>query len=393
MTTGWGMEWGALAIPVLMTVVALLYWRRRFSWWESGIPVLVCVVAIFVSRIVAERVITGDTEYWGSYATSAEYYEEWEEVDTEIVTDEKGNTSTKTTYTTHPAHWQLVDNVGQELSISEGSYKSLVDLWRNEEFENITRFNASRDGDKYYTTYDHNEKHLLPLTTEHRYTNRVRVSKSVFRQYNNKPDSGKLFDYPAVVNYSQETVLGGGKNIGLAQEYITAYNAKTGSRKQVRIFILSFPASDGVETGMAQESYWEGGNKNEVVVCVGIKEGKIEWCYPFSWCEVDMLKVKLRQDILGFPEADMLQIAKKTTELVDQMFVRKKFREFAYISVQLPGWVIGMIYLISFIVSIATLVWACNNQFNSEDNQIRRGCASFNDTSLSFYSRNRRNRR
>ena len=164
-----------------------------------------------------------------------------------------------------------------------------------------------------------------------------------------------------------------------ATALLDVYNAKRGAEKQVRLFLLVFPGGD-VNTGMAQESYWEGGNKNEVVVCVGVNQGKITWCYPFTWSEVDLMKVKMRQEVMDLQEADLLCVAQKMVKLVDQMFVRKHFREFAYVSVTLPRWSVVTIYILTLAVTVGTLMWVCNNQFGEETGawKPRYGRTSYN---------------
>ncbi len=45
------------------------------------------------------------------------------------------------------------------------------------------------------------------------------------------------------------------------------------------------------------QDYWEGGNKNDFVVCFGSKNNKVTWCYPFSWADSqksERLKINVR---------------------------------------------------------------------------------------------------
>jgi hypothetical protein len=374
------LEWGALLIPLLATGITLVLWRRHLVWWELTIPVAACVVFIAVARFGAEYLVTGDTEYWGSYATGAEYYEAWTEVVEDEEEDEEGNVSKHTHTTHHDPEWYILDNVDQKLECSQGAFDELASKWGNREHEELSHSDEhGTDGDKYVTTYDGSPANFVPLTTEHRYTNRVRVSKSVFRQYKGQAGSVQVYDYPSVTDYYQPSVIGAGKGQEQATALLDVYNARQGAEKEVRLFLLVFPGGD-VNTGMAQESYWEGGNKNEVVVCVGVNQGKITWCYPFTWSEVDLMKVKMRQEVMDLQEADLLCVAQKMVKLVDQMFVRKHFREFAYVSVTLPRWSVVTIYILTLAVTVGTLMWVCNNQFGEETGawKPRYGRTSYN---------------
>jgi hypothetical protein len=49
----------------------------------------------------------------------------------------------------------------------------------------------------------------------------------------------------------------------------------------------------GPEIASRQRDYWAGGNKNEVVMCLGISKGKIEWARGFGWADSPELQVRL----------------------------------------------------------------------------------------------------
>lgn len=67
-------------------------------------------------------------------------------------------------------------------------------------------------------------------------------------------------------------------------------------KHQVRVWVLLFNNLPR-ETGLLQEAYWVNGNKNELVICIGLNEDKIMWSHIFSWTESQTIKIELRNFI------------------------------------------------------------------------------------------------
>ena len=104
-----------------------------------------------------------------------------------------------------------------------------------------------------------------------------------------------LFEYPEIQDYDQKSLLGVRLD-RLTEKKIKYLNATFGDKYQFRMYILVFKDKPLVISEQ-QKSYWQGGNKNEFVLCLGYntKTHKVDWCNPFSWCDSPKLEVATKR--------------------------------------------------------------------------------------------------
>src|SRR5690606_30318617 len=132
--------------------------------------------------------------------------------------------------------------------------------------------------------------------TTHRYENRVRVSSSTYAI--KKPskeifDQYKLYDYAPVYEGFKQRVIQG-VNDPIAEKKFQVLNAKLGRKKQFKAYVLVFN-NPSRQAGLYQEDQWEGGNKNELNITIGIdKQGNVKWCHVFSWTDKRDIVVNTR---------------------------------------------------------------------------------------------------
>src|SRR5690606_21702232 len=94
--------------------------------------------------------------------------------------------------------------------------------------------------------------------------------------------------------------------------------------------------------------YWKGGNKNELVICLGGTPSNIKWLETFSWCKEISTEVKLKSWFLTKETKTLdklLEILPSTLEY----WKRREFSEFEYITVYLTT---SQQFLVSVIVII-----------------------------------------
>jgi len=128
------------------------------------------------------------------------------------------------------------------------------------------------------------------------------------------------------------------------------------------MFILQFGPESTLETGLAQESYWKGGNKNEFILAIGTdRSGKVTWAHVISWTEVDRLKIDVREFALNQGTLDLLDLSQYMVEEVNERFVRKSFAEFSYLTVEPPGWAVALSYVLTLLVNLGLSVWIIHN--------------------------------
>jgi hypothetical protein len=382
-----------MLIPVVTAIVLLVFFGRKTVWWEFALPFLVSIILIQTSKMIAVSVATMDREYWGSNAISAAYYEAWDErvscrhpvycyrpatrTDSEghiEVTIERYRCGWEHGFDVdyHSPKWEIRDNLGAVFPASKELFEALAIRWHNRTFANMGRKYHSIDGDKYEAKWDRKDETIEPFVTMHSYVNRVKPSKEFdFKEVTpeEKTQLG-LYDYPVISTYCP-SILGRGPNDETANRYLDIWNAKLGPQKQVRMWVLVFQDKPK-QAGIMQESYWKGGNKNEVVVCIGTdKEWNITWCKAFSWTKNTGMLTALKDRIAG-PESvplDLDKVALITVEEVSKGFVRREFKEFDTLKVE-PGKVaLAVTFVLTFLVNLGVSFYVVENEFENKANE------------------------
>ena len=102
---------------------------------------------------------------------------------------------------------------------------------------------------------------------------------------------------------------------------------------------------------------WNGVNKNELVICVGLNEKQIAWCESASWMDNTTIHAKIRQDVFDLKNYDGIKIADIADGNVKKLWQRKHFRDFEYLSVQVSNWVYISGIISTFIINIVAFIF------------------------------------
>jgi len=369
--------YGSILFALIAVLVLYFRFREQAAWWEYLLPFAACLIPATIIKFTVAWAITADTEWWTGRVERVEYYEDWNEkvtyTTTETYTKADGSLGTRTVTRTridyHPEYWTLRDSNDIEVYIDKKDYKSIVSRWDNEEFRNMRRDYHTNDGDMYYANFPGGERSTFIFTTTHSYTNKVAASENVFDFEEINPDEWDIFDYPdngwAIDDdhfLSQVPID--------AQEArrLAMFNARWGKPKQIRVWFLVFQ-DDTLDTAYAQESHWKGGNKNELVVCIGVNgQRQVQWGHVFSWTEREDFKVELRNLIAGM-KGEQLSFSPALDWLDDNIgrWQRKEFADFSYLKVPTPMWAIMLNYFVTMAASAGVVWFAATNQY-TEDN-------------------------
>lgn len=380
------MIWFAMAVPIGTAVVLYFWFHHKTLWWEFLIPFGVSVLLITICKFSTDTLQTMDTEYWTGWMVKAEYVEDWNERVScrhpEYETDKDGNShfvGYEHAYDVdyHPPYWEVHDSNGITIGVNSSTFERLCGHFGNRTFVELHRSYHTDDGDKYVTTWKGEEEKLVVVTTDHRYENRVQASQSLFNFQDVDPadkEAYNLFDYPDITGYSLPSILGnGGATHAQAERILSLANARLGQRKQVRMWVLIFH-NQPLQAGFLQQNLWKGGNKNEFVLTIGVdREGKVDWCHPFSWSEVEDLKVDARNAVLdqkGQP-LDLARVVNWMIPEVDKRFIRKSFAEFSYITIDPPGWMIILTFLLTIAVNVGLSFYIVKNEYHEGQNESR----------------------
>jgi hypothetical protein len=387
--------WFAILIPILAIIFVYIFRRQELVWWEPLMLMGSCIILILVSKLLVDFSSVRTTEYWGSFVTRIEYYEEWDEWIEETCSrqcccDSKGENCSTEYYDCsyrkyHSPEWVMIDNIGQTLSITQSEYNYIKKKLGGEYFTDLHRDYYHIDGDMYSCDWRRDSLSAVPITTIHHYDNKIKASDySVFNfQKMDTSDIRRysLQEYPEVgFANSMHAVIGDNSpDAQLADLKLQYHNAVVGPSREARIFLVIFKDKPPI-TGDYQKAHWVGANMNEFVVTIGLdsKTRQIQWCVPFSWTTNEKLKIEVRDYISNNKNLRLSQVADYIGKVVKDGFVRRDFKEFDYLTVEpSTGSIIG-VFIITLIVTIFMVMWIINNDERSDEFEERISFGKFN---------------
>lgn len=361
------MVYASLLIPFVVVLVAYLKFPHTITVGEIAIPIVVGALTTVAAAMYGNHKVVEDTEYWNGLGTHSFYYEPWNEkvpcTHTKYCTDSKGNSyacGTQHSYDVdyHPAYYEIHDTNGLVADISGSYFNRLTGYWGNKSFVEMNRDYHTIDGDAYRTTWDKSYEKSQLVVTEHTYENKVAVSDSV--QKWQKVDPEGLFEYKDPNNGYVPSIQGLVDKEAL--KHLDYVNGVFGPTKQIRVILLVFN-NVGIEKAFDQQEYWRNGNKNELVICVGLRDNVIDWAHTFSWTDVRTLLAGMKgyiADLKGQPydqQAHVKWISENLSE-----WKRKSFKDFDWIWVDTPLWVYVLTASMTLITSILATIFIVRNE-------------------------------
>ena len=376
------MEILAYLIPLIVSIFLLGFFKKEIVWWEYALLIAIPILVHIGARAIMISYNTTDVEYLGDYITKVRHYDEWDEWihRTCTRTYKSGNTTRTQTYDCsyrqyHPERWSYFDQNGNEHWLYyEKDYDAIRRKFGTREiFVDMHRNYHRIDGDAQEYHWNGTEKTAWTVTHERTYKNKIQNSNSIFNFTDiskKEADSLGLYHYPLInydVDYDQIPVL---TSREIPKEHIDALkftNGFYGKKHQFRLYILIFENASS-EISELQRSYWKGGNKNELVVCLGMNGDKVEWCNAFSWCDVPTLDVKTETFFVENGYLDLIGYSKLVREsLQNGEWSRKEFDDFDYIKVELTFVQEIVTLIISLILNVVlAIVFIKNSKRNSD---------------------------
>ena len=361
-------------IPIVTAGILAFKFREKTALWEYAVVLVPSLLLFFALKYSFVYISSLDKEYLSDLVNKITYYEDWDE--TVMVTHTRtvscGNGKTRTeTYVVperryHPKRYVYETVTGETNDVSEDEYKLICyKLNMPAVFKDMHRLYRSKDGDAYVTSWNRTRENSYPVTWTHLYQNKVKASSYSIFKYGNMSEEeikeNKLFDYPEIKNNDQNPILGfNATDTDIdAVRYLNGYR---GPKNQIHVFILCFN-NPSLEVAEMQKAYWQGGNKNEFVVCLGVKNNTVIWCNPFSWSDEPMLEVKTRDYFIKHPDINFKDYAEWLDTQIDKNWHRKEFNDFNYLSIELSiGWYIAILIII-LCYNVGISYWVITNEF------------------------------
>lgn len=339
-----------LLFPLAWPFIAKRIWHSTINWTEMTIQIIGVTFLVTATWQLGIYGKTQDTEIWNGYVTKKDVKDDWYQTSYCCATDKDGN-CTATCYTDHYTR-------------SYNGYSTVGD-WV---FDSIDTTSKSRRNNfpppASYTACEIGE----PAAREHTYTNYVQaVPESLF---NNKDAvnlyAGKIPNYPRVHSfYKINRVLSvdskvPGKTISAINDQLNDALKTLGANKQVNVVVI-LTEIDDPSYRYAVENAWLGGEKNDVVIFVGLDGTTITWTDVMTWAlnkGNELFHVKMRDGIkdLGTLSADGLTTT--ATGLIAKHYDRPQMKDFEYLeeAIDPPTWVIFLSIFLAIGGSIALSV-------------------------------------
>lgn len=361
-------------IPIVTVGILAFKFREKTALWEYVVVLVPSVLLFFALKYSFVYISSLDKEYLSDLVSKITYYEDWDETvmvtHTRTVPYGKGKIRTETYVVPerryHPKRYVYETVTGETNDVSEDEYKLICyKLNMPAVFKDMHRSYRSKDGDAYVTSWNRTRENSYPVTWTHLYQNKVKASSYSIFKYGNMSEEeikeNKLFDYPEIKNNDQNPILGfNATDTDIdAVRYLNGYR---GPKNQIHVFILCFN-NPSLEVAEMQKAYWQGGNKNEFVVCLGVKNNTVIWCNPFSWSDEPMLEVKTRDYFIKHPNINFKDYAEWLDTQIDKNWHRKEFNDFNYLSIELSiGWYIAILIII-LCYNVGISYWVITNEF------------------------------
>jgi len=303
-------------------------------------------------------------EIWNSRIDSVEYWERWTTLETEsrevaVGTDSKGNTIYETEYyditEEHGPYWYKIDEYCDKHSTNAANYNKWLSIWNNEKVIKTNKGSAASGdiaitGNVYACTWTSKINQIYPYESIHTYVNKVRATKNTFNFSEPSEEDIQLFPRPADTG-NMSSIISYGCPVNPADElYLRQVNAHIGSQCQIHIMLLLFD-SEKYSRSVTDRvlSVWQGTNKNELAIFMGLKNNSISWIHVNSWLDNTTLHSLLETELLG-QNLNVEQLGEKLLSYVPKYWIRKEFKDFDYLKVNIRYTYKVLYVFVSFII-------------------------------------------
>lgn len=384
----------ALLIPVAMTLICYRIWPHKIVWQELFLPLGASLICIWISYFAMKETNLYDVEYNGELVVEARYYEYWETYVEQTCTrsyecgsSDKPQTCTEQydcSYCDHNSRrYEVVLRDGTIKGCTEAKYIELLNKWKSKPvFVELNRHinysgGCGEDGDMYKIRWDGKIATSDAYVWKRSFKNPVKISHSAFKFKDisaEEADSMHLYHYPEYYHeYRQPALLSPFKFpelVNLKFEYLNGY---LGPKNKVKVFTLLF-IDKPLSISFDQEAYFQGGNQNELIVCIGVdKHLNIQWVRSFSWCDNKRINVDTREDIANLKVFDPDRVLAIYYKNISKFFKYKSFKDFNYLSFEPTTGQIIFVFLMTFIVSLGCCIFIIKNDIDPYDTKNRRG--------------------
>lgn len=321
-----------LLIPLVISGVAFFALRATITWKEFLLQVGVSVATVAIGWQVAKWGSIQATEHLnGRILEKVEDTQSCCHCHQECAsTDSKGNCTSYREVCSHSYdyYWDLKTTVGT-IGIEDCSGSSTPPrVWVN-----------AKVGE--------------PASTTHLYSNYLLADPdSLFVHDTMGKFEKQIPEYPEIRDhYKLDHVVGPVIPDGW-QDAVREINADIGHSNQVDLTLVTTYSKEPT-FAQALEAKWLYGPKNSLNIVMGIDGDTIRWVRVVTFSRVEMLKVRLRDQLQGLKVSDPKVLEVVRSE-VSTGFRRTAMAEFEYLAstAQPTGWSLALLFLFEIVVSL-----------------------------------------
>lgn len=358
-----------LAIPALISLGLLIFAHKRIVWQEFVAQVVIQIVVAGISVSVIYHMDTADVELINGQVTSKErvrtFCEHSYPCNCRQVCHGSGKTRSCSTHCStchrhsYDIDWRVYSNINRTFYISRLDSQGLREP---------PRWTSTQLGE--------------PVSDTHTYTNYIKAAPDTIFKHRGltekylkhlPPYPNKIFDYYRV---DRVVLLNGATLPDLAEwnKDLSRMNGLLGPSKQVNV-VLVFVKGVGSDFYQALSQHWLGGKKNDVIVVMGTSDNhSLDWVGVMSWTDRQILKVKLRDNLLEVGDIDRNTMLPVIESTIREFFVRKEFSDFKYLEAGITPTPTQFIValLVGLFISIGLGIYFLKNDPFTQDYRRRR---------------------
>lgn len=218
-----------------------------------------------------------------------------------------------------------------------------------------------------------------PISGKALYDNWVKASAgSLFKKDAHAVEKykAKLIDYPdkiyGMYRINRVVHANGNSDTKLLNEILEKQLGLTAPTKQINIIIVvvhDLPR----DYALALRRHWEGFNKNDSVIFVGLSKGIVQWSEVMSWAKFDSYNIKTRsfvESFVGteFSKIDPNQFVAGIINVVNTNWVRRPMKDFEYLKGDIPppNWLIILSIILAVLFgAITSVVFHTNENYST----------------------------
>jgi len=354
--------WLLLLFPIAWPFIAKRIWQHEFSWKELALNIV--IVSILTTGVfqLGKYGQTIDTEVWNGQITAKKRHHD------KYVESYECNCTTYSCGTSKsPQTCETCSTCYRDHFTVEWYANSTVGKIRFDYFDRTSRsVYLSPDPSSFKRC-----KVGQPAALEKTYTNYVQaVPQSLFHDDSTQADQfvGKIPAYPRVYDfYRINRVINvdskvSAANVKKINDDLNIALKTLGATKQANIVVV-LTEIDDPSYRYAIENAWLGGEKNDIVIMVGLDDDNITWVDIMTWAlnsGNELFHVTLRDGILKTKTLDPATFTPLVVQTIGKLYDRPHMKEYEYLADEIdpPTWVFIVAWIISIFGSIGlTLIF------------------------------------